>query len=132
MVNKQMSVLVVDDFGSMRTQIREILKQMGFRNVMEARDGEDAILILGKSHVDFIISDWNMPGCSGLDLLRHVREDERHKDLPFLMVTAVGDKKNIIPAVELKVSNYIVKPFTPDNLEMKMRAILKSPEPLWE
>ena len=132
MVDKQMNILVVDDFGSMRTQIREILKQMSFQNVIEARDGEDAKLALTKTKIDFIISDWNMPGCSGLDLLRHVRDDEKYKDVPFLMVTAVGDRKNVIQAVELKVSNYVVKPFTPENLEMKMRAILKSPEPLWE
>ncbi len=132
MVDKRISILVVEDLASMRMQIRGLLKQMGFENVSEARHGKEAMALLQHSRVDFIISDWNMPESNGMDLLRFVRNHERHEKLPFLMVTGQSEKKNVIEAVQAKVSNYIVKPFTPDALEMKMRAILGSSEPLWE
>ncbi|HIJ75806.1 MAG TPA: response regulator [Deltaproteobacteria bacterium] len=132
MVDKQISILVADDFGSMRTQIRWLLGQMGFKNVFEARNGKEAMALLEKSKIGLIICDWVMPECNGLDLLRHVRGHEKHRDLPFLMVTGVTEKENVIAAVEAKVSNYIIKPFTPETLEMKIRAIFGSAEPLWE
>jgi two-component system, chemotaxis family, chemotaxis protein CheY len=132
MVDKQLSFLVADDFGSMRTQLRTLLGQMGFKNVFEARDGKEAIALLEKNKIGFIISDWNMPECDGLELLRIVRGHEKHGNLPFLMVTGVTEKVNVIAAVEAKVSNYIVKPFTPETLEMKIRAVLGCAEPLWE
>ncbi len=132
MVDKQMSILIADDLGSMRTQIRGLLRQMGFKNVLEARNGKEAMVLLEKSEIGFIISDWNMPECNGLDLLRHVRGHEKHGNLPFLMVTGVTEKENVIAAVEAKVSNYVIKPFTPEMLEMKIRAIFRCTEPLWE
>jgi two-component system chemotaxis response regulator CheY len=116
----------------MRTQIRWLLGQMGFKNVFEARNGKEAMALLEKSKIGLIICDWVMPECNGLDLLRHVRGHEKHRDLPFLMVTGVTEKENVIAAVEAKVSNYIIKPFTPETLEMKIRAIFGSAEPLWE
>ncbi len=131
MINKDMSILIVDDFGSMRSQIRAILKLMGFENVVEARNGNEAKPILDKEKVGFIISDWMMPECDGLSFLRYVREHEVHKDTPFLMVTAMSDKKAVIDAVAAKVNNYIVKPFTAETLEMKMRAVFGCAEPLW-
>lgn len=127
-----MSVLVVDDLGSMRMQIRDLLWQMGFQNILEARDGNQAIGLLERSRVDFIISDWSMPECDGMELLRHVRSSENYAKLPFLMLTALSERENVIEAVQAKVSNYLVKPFTPESLEMKMRAILGCKEPLWE
>lgn len=132
MVDKRISILVVDDLASMRMQIRGLLKQMGFENVSEARHGKEAMALLEHGRVDFIISDWNMPESNGMDLLRYVRNHERHEKLPFLMLTGLSEKKNVIEAVQAKVSNYIVKPFTPDALEMKMRAIMGATEPLWE
>jgi len=132
MVDKRMSILVADDFGSMRTQIRGLLGQMGFKNVFEARDGKEAMALLEKNKIGFIISDWKMPEGDGLYLLRRVRGHEKHNDLPFLMVTGVTEKENVIAAVEAKVSNYIIKPFTPETLEMKIRAIFGCTEPLWE
>jgi two-component system chemotaxis response regulator CheY len=132
MVDKQISVLVADDFGSMRAQIRGLLGQMGFKNVIEARNGKEALAVLENNEIGFIISDWNMPEVDGLDLLRAVRAHEEHGDLPFLMVTGVTEKENVIAAVEARVSNYVVKPFTPEALEMKIRAIFRCAEPLWE
>lgn len=132
MVDKQISILVVDDYNSIRQQLRWVLGQMGFKNVFEARDGKEAMAVLENRKIGFIICDFLMPECNGLDLLRHVRGHEKHKDLPFLMVTGVTEKENVIAAVEAKVSNYVLKPFTPETLEMKIRAILGSTEPLWE
>ena len=93
MVDKQISVLVADDFGSMRAQIRGLLGQMGFKNVIEARNGKEALAVLENNEIGFIISDWNMPEVDGLDLLRAVRAHEEHGDLPFLMVTGVTEKE---------------------------------------
>ncbi len=132
MVDKKMSILVADDFGSMRTQIRGLLGQMGFKNVIEARNGKEAMTLLEKDNIGFVISDWNMPDGNGLDFLRLVRGHEKHGDLPFLMVTGLTERENVIAAVEAGVSNYMVKPFTPETLEMKIRAIFSCAEPLWE
>lgn len=132
MVDKHISILVVDDLVSMRMQIRGLLRQMGFVNIFEARNGKEAIALLESMTIDIIISDWIMPESDGMDLLRYVRNHEEHEKLPFLMVTCRSEKNNVIEAVQAKVSNYIVKPFTPDALEMKMRAILGCAEPLWE
>ena len=132
MVDKQISIVVADDFGSMRSQIRGLLGQMGFKSVFEARNGKEAMALLEKYDIGFIISDWNMPEVNGLELLLSVRGHEKHGDLPFLMVTGLTEKENVIAAVEAKVSNYIIKPFTPETLEMKIRAIFGCSEPLWE
>jgi two-component system chemotaxis response regulator CheY len=131
-IDKQMAILVVDDFASMRTQIKEILREMKFRRVFEARDGVEAVTVLESRKIDFIISDWNMPNSDGLTLLRYVRDHEALKDIPFLMVTALSQKKDVLQAVEAKVSNYIVKPFNAETLEAKIRAVFGCTEPLWE
>lgn len=131
-MDKRISILVVDDFASMRMQIRSLLAQMGFRSVLEARSGGEAMALLEHEAIDFIISDWAMAGCSGLDLLRYVKGHEKHRNLPFLMVTGFAEKENVIKAVEAGVSNYIIKPFTPETLETKIRAIFACSESLWE
>jgi two-component system chemotaxis response regulator CheY len=118
-----MRVLVVDDFSTMRRIVRNILKQLGFTNVVEADDGTTAWEILNSQGADFIVSDWNMPKMTGIDLLRKVRASEEFADLPFLMVTAEAQQENIIEAVQAKVSNYIVKPFTADTLGQKIDKI---------
>ncbi|HFC98309.1 MAG TPA: response regulator [Thermosulfurimonas dismutans] len=122
-LDTSMRVLVVDDFATMRKIIKNILTQLGFRNIIEADDGTTAWEILQKEPVDLIISDWNMPKMSGLELLKKVRADEKLKDIPFLMVTAEAQKENIIEAVKYKVSQYIVKPFTPETLKEKLEKI---------
>ena len=121
--NKDMKVLVVDDFSTMRRIVKNILRQLGFNNILEADDGSTAVGILEREKIDLIISDWNMPEMTGIELLRHVRSTEEIKDTPFLMVTAEAQQENIIEAVKAKVSNYIVKPFTADTLNEKIEKI---------
>ena len=118
-----MRVLIVDDFSTMRRIVRNILRQLGIANVVEADDGTTAWDILNREKIDFIVSDWNMPKMPGIDLLRKVRASEQFADLPFLMVTAEAQQENIIEAVQAKVSNYIVKPFTADTLKQKIDKI---------
>ena len=118
-----MRVLVVDDFSTMRRIIKNILRQLGFTNIVEADDGTSAWDVLNKDKIDFVISDWNMPQMTGIDLLRKVRASEEFSDMPFLMVTAEAQQENIIEAVTAKVSNYIVKPFTPETLKQKIDKI---------
>ncbi len=122
-LNKNMRILVVDDFATMRRIIKNMLKQMGFTNIVDADDGTTAWEILNKDKIDFIISDWNMPKMSGIELLRKVRSHEEFQDIPFLMVTAEGQQENVIEAVQAGVSNYIVKPFTPEVFEQKIKKI---------
>lgn len=118
-----MKVLVVDDFATMRRIIKNVLKQIGFTNIIEADDGTTALGVLKKETVDLIISDWNMPKMTGLDLLKNVRSDEATKTLPFLMVTAEAQKDNVLQAVQAGVSNYVVKPFTADTVKQKLTQI---------
>ncbi|WP_022662344.1 chemotaxis response regulator CheY [Paucidesulfovibrio longus] len=121
--DKSMRILVVDDFSTMRKIIKNILRQLGFENVVEADDGTTAWETLNKDNIDFIVSDWNMPKMTGIELLRKVRGSEEYADVPFLMVTAEAQQENIIEAVQAKVSNYIVKPFTPETLGDKINKI---------
>ena len=125
-INYSMKVLVVDDFATMRRIIKNILRQIGFTNIVEADDGTTAWETLNKDDsIEFIVSDWNMPQMAGIELLRKVRASEEFADLPFLMVTAEAQQENIIEAVQAKVSNYIVKPFTPDTLGQKINKIFE-------
>ncbi|SKA86822.1 two-component system, chemotaxis family, response regulator CheY [Paucidesulfovibrio gracilis DSM 16080] len=119
----KMRILVVDDFSTMRRIIKNILRQLGYDNVVEADDGTTAWEVLNKDNIDFIVSDWNMPQMTGIELLRKVRSSEEYSDIPFLMVTAEAQQENIIEAVQAKVNNYIVKPFTPETLGQKIDKI---------
>ncbi len=116
--------MIVDDFSTMRRIMRNILRGLEFRNILEAEDGAAAVRILETQPVDLVISDWNMPKMTGLDLLRHLRGDEKTKDLPFLMVTAETQKESVVEAVKARVSNYILKPFTAATLAEKLSKIL--------
>lgn len=118
-----MRVLIVDDFSTMRRIVRNILRQIGLNNVVEADDGTTAWDILNREKIDFIVSDWNMPKMTGIELLRKVRSSETLGETPFLMVTAEAQQENIIEAVQAKVNNYIVKPFTADTLQQKIDKI---------
>lgn len=125
-IDYSMKVLVVDDFATMRRIIKNILRQIGFTNIVEADDGTTAWESLNKDDsIQFIVSDWNMPQMTGIELLRKVRASEEFADIPFLMVTAEAQQENIIEAVQAKVSNYIVKPFTPDTLSQKINKIFE-------
>lgn len=122
-VDTKMKVLVVDDFSTMRRIVKNILRQLGFENIVEADDGDAAVRKLESERIDFVISDWNMPNMSGLELLKWVRSHDEFRDLPFLMVTAEAQKENVLEAVKAKVSNYIVKPFTAETLSEKIAKI---------
>ena len=119
-----MTVLIVDDFATMRRIIKGVLKELGFKNVIEAENGKVALAKLEKENVGLIISDWNMPEMQGIDFLKAVRSTPKFKDLPFIMVTAEGQKQNVVEAVKAGVTNYIVKPFTPETLKKKLEAVL--------
>ena len=125
MPDLKMNILVVDDFSTMRLIVKNALKQFGYVNIIEADDGTTALEILRSEKINFIVSDWNMPQMSGLELLKAVRTSEEWKDLPFLMVTAEGQKEHVIEAVKHRVSNYIVKPFTPETLMEKINKIFE-------
>ncbi|MDZ4785852.1 MAG: chemotaxis response regulator CheY [bacterium] len=124
-VNKNIHILVVDDFSTMRRIIRGVLKKLGFSNIEEAEDGDVALAKLKAGNFQFVISDWNMPNMRGIDLLKAVRADDKLKTLPFLMVTAEAKKEEVLAAVQAGVSNYVVKPFTPDALESKITSIFQ-------
>lgn len=119
-VDKNMRILVVDDFQTMRRIIINLLRQLGFNNVVEAADGALAYEKINDDNIDMVISDWNMPNMSGIDLLRKLRAEEKYKTLPFIMVTAEGKKENVIAAVQAGVNNYIVKPFNAATLKEKL------------
>jgi two-component system chemotaxis response regulator CheY len=122
-MDPNIKILIVDDFSTMRKIIRNILTQLGFKNILEADDGTTALEILKKEKVDLIISDWNMPKMSGLELLKAVRSDENLKDIPFIMVTAEAQKESILEAIKYKVNQYIIKPFTPETLKEKLEKV---------
>ncbi|MDD5475955.1 MAG: chemotaxis response regulator CheY [Syntrophales bacterium] len=124
-MDKMGKVLIVDDFSTMRKVIRNLLKQLGYENIVEAEDGVVALDALKKEKIDFVISDWNMPNMTGLELLKRVRADGALSKTPFLMVTAESLKENIVEAVKEGVDNYIVKPFTADVLGEKISQIEK-------
>ncbi|MDD4912509.1 MAG: chemotaxis response regulator CheY [Sideroxydans sp.] len=115
--------LVVDDFSTMRRIVRNLLKELGFSNVQEAEDGMDALNKLRGDQFDFVVSDWNMPNMTGIDLLRAIRADANLKHLPVLMVTAEAKKENIIEAAKAGASGYVVKPFTAATLDEKLKKI---------
>jgi two-component system chemotaxis response regulator CheY len=117
--------LVVDDFSTMRRILRNLLKNIGYLNVDEAEDGHSALLKLRREDFDFIITDWNMAGMDGLQLLKEVRLDEKLSKLPVLMVTAEAKKENIIAAAQAGASGYIVKPFTAATLDEKITKIFE-------
>jgi len=125
MPDLDMNVLIVDDFATMRKIVKNVLKQIGFKNIIEADDGRTALEVLKKEKIHFIASDWNMPEVTGIELLKTVRNMEEHKTTPFLMVTAEGQKEQVLEAIKHKVNNYIVKPFTPETLKEKIDKIFE-------
>jgi two-component system chemotaxis response regulator CheY len=124
-LDKNMNILVVDDFSTMRRIITNVLRQLGFDNIVEAEDGSKALQILESEQVDFVITDWNMPQMSGLDLLKAIRasEDAALKGVPVLMVTAEALQDNIMAAAKAGVNNYIIKPFDAQTLAEKINKI---------
>ncbi|MBF0537976.1 MAG: chemotaxis response regulator CheY [Nitrospirae bacterium] len=123
--DKNMKILVVDDFSTMRRIVKNILKQLGFDKIEEAEDGEQAFTKLKNGAFDFLVTDWNMPNVSGLELLKRVRSDAKLKSMPVLMVTAEAEKEQVVEAVKAGVNNYVIKPFTADVLKEKIEKIFE-------
>ncbi len=126
MTDTNMKFLVVDDFSTMRRIVRNLLKELGFTNVDEAEDGVVALQKLKSEQFDFVVSDWNMPNMTGIDLLKSIRADAALKHLPVLMVTAEAKKENIIEAAKSGANGYVVKPFTAATLDEKLNKIFKT------
>ena len=123
-VDKNMPILIVDDYKTMLRIIRNLLKQLGFTNVDEAMDGGEALTKLRSSEFDLVISDWNMEPMTGLQLLKEVRADSNLKKTPFIMITAESKTENVVAAKEAGVNNYIVKPFNAATLRTKLSSVI--------
>ena len=121
-----MRFLVVDDFSTMRRIVKNLLKELGFSNVQEAEDGTIGLSKLRAEPFDFVVSDWNMPNMTGIDMLRAIRADTSLKHLPVLMVTAEAKRENIIEAAQAGASGYVVKPFTAVTLDEKLKKIFQT------
>ena len=124
-MDKNLKILIVDDFSTMRRIIKNLLRDLGFTNTDEADDGNTALPMLKTGKYDFLVTDWNMPGMSGFDLLKHVRADEHLKSLPVLMVTAEAKRDQIVAAAQAGVNGYIIKPFTAAVLKEKIEKIFE-------
>jgi len=124
-LNKDMKILVVDDFSTMRRIIKNLLRDLGFTNTDEADDGSTALPMLQTGKYDFLVTDWNMPGMTGIELLQHVRSDDNLKSLPVLMVTAEAKRDQIVAAAQAGVNGYVVKPFTAAVLKEKIEKIFE-------
>ena len=124
-MSKDMKFLVVDDFSTMRRIIKNLLNDLGYANVTEADDGQTALPILQAGGIEFLVTDWNMPGMPGLDLLKAVRSDPKLAKLPVLMLTAEAKREQIIEAAQAGVNGYVIKPFTAVTLKEKIDKILE-------
>ncbi len=124
-LDKNMKILVVDDFSTMRRIIKNLLKDLGFANIQEADDGSTALPMLQQGDFDFVVTDWNMPGMQGIDLLRAIRADANLKHIPVLMVTAEAKKEQIVAAAQAGVNGYVIKPFTAATLKEKLAKIFE-------
>ena len=128
MPDRNIKILVVDDFSTMRRIVKNVLKQLGFENLEEAEDGVQALAKLKTGGYGFVVSDWNMPNMDGLELLKAVRKDPAIKDLPILMVTAEAEKDKVVTAIQAGVNNYVVKPFTAEIFKEKMDRVFEKLE----
>ncbi len=127
-VNKELNILIVDDFDTMRKIVRNLLRDIGFDKVTEADDGATALPLLQNGNFEFLITDWNMPKMTGIELLKAVRADQKLAKLPVLMVTAEAKREQIIEAAGAGVNGYIVKPFNANTLQEKLKKIFEKME----
>jgi len=125
-MSSEMKFLVVDDYSTMRRIVKNLLHDLGYAQVAEADDGNTALPMLKAGTYDFLITDWNMPGMPGLDLLKAVRADDRLAKLPVLMLTAEAKREQIVEAAQAGVNGYVIKPFTAATLKEKIDKILES------
>ncbi|MCP4320943.1 MULTISPECIES: chemotaxis response regulator CheY [Psychromonas] len=124
-MDRNMKVLIVDDFSTMRRIIKNLLRDLGFTNTFEADDGNTALPMLKEGDFEFVVTDWNMPIMQGIDLLKEIRKDPKLKHLPVLMVTAEAKREQIIEAAQAGVNGYIVKPFTAGTLKEKLDKVFE-------
>ncbi len=124
-MNKDMTILVVDDFSTMRRIVKNQLRELGFSDIHEAEDGGSAFDVLKSRPIDFVVTDWNMPGVSGLELLKKIRADQALAHLPVLMVTAEAKRDQIVEAAQSGVNGYVVKPFNAVTLQSKIEKIFE-------
>ena len=124
-MNKNIRILIVDDFSTMRRIVKNLLADLGFTNTAEAEDGSGALNLLRAEPFDFVVTDWNMPVMTGIELLKAIRADDKLKTLPVLMVTAEAKREQIIEAAQSGVNGYIIKPFTAQTLEEKLGKIFE-------
>lgn len=124
-MDKNIKVLVVDDFSTMRRIVKNLLRDLGFTNIQEADDGSTALPMLQGGDFDFVVTDWNMPGMQGIDLLKAIRADPKLSHIPVLLITAEAKKEQIIMAAQAGVNGYIVKPFTAGTLKTKLDKIFE-------
>ncbi len=122
-IDKDINILVVDDFSTMIRIVTNLLKELGFTNIDDANDGSKAWPMIQSGKYDFIVSDWNMPEMTGIELLKRVRADENLKDMPFMLITAEQKRSQILEAAQAGVDGYIVKPFTAATLKEKIDKI---------
>lgn len=125
-MNKNIKILIVDDFATMRRIIKNLLRDLGYTHTEEAGDGLTALPLLQSGEFDLLVTDWNMPGMHGIDLIKAVRSDDRLKYLPVLMVTAESKRDQIVEAANAGVNDYVVKPFTASVLEQKLRKLFEA------
>ena len=125
-MSKDLKFLVVDDYSTMRRIVKNLLHDLGYANVTEADDGNTALPLLQQGGIDFLITDWNMPGMPGLDLLKAVRANDKLKKMPVLMLTAEAKREQIVEAAQAGVNGYVIKPFTAATLKEKIDKILES------
>ncbi len=124
-MNKDMNILVVDDFATMRKIIKNLLRELGFTNITEADDGTTALPMLQKYEFDFLVTDWIMPRMQGIDLVKEIRKDPNLSSLPVLMVTAEAKREHIVEAAKAGVNGYVVKPFSAQILKDKIDMIFE-------
>jgi two-component system chemotaxis response regulator CheY len=130
-MNRNINILVVDDFSTMRRIIRNILRELGFHNILEAADGASALSILATGSVDLLVTDWNMPGMPGLELLKRVRESNVYGSMPVLMLTAEAKREQIVEAARAGANGYIIKPFTTATLKSKIEMLFPDSSEGW-
>ena len=124
-MNKNIKILIVDDFSTMRRIVKNLLRDLGYNNTIEADDGLTAIPLLKQGGIDFVVTDWNMPGMQGIDLLKTIRANPELQHLPVLMITAEAKREQIVEAAQAGVNGYIVKPFTAATLKEKLDKIFE-------
>lgn len=130
-MSKQLKILLVDDFEMIRSLLKQALKQLGYTDLSEAVDGVDALDKINKAHesgqpFDLIFLDWNMPKMTGIEVVQKCKSDDKHKNLPFIMITAEREQKSVVTALKAGVSDYVIKPFSPRQLSSKIERILSN------